>query len=173
MAKPEKVQFVSELADKINEAKSILLTDFTGLNVEEISELRTQLRQSSVEYKVVKNTLAKLSVEQVGLTQLLEYLQSPTAMAFGMDDPLAPAKVISEYMKKKDKPTIKAFVFNGDVYKSDQVKELAKLPSQDILVAQLLGVISAPLTNFVSLLQNILQNLVIALNEIKKKKVEQ
>ncbi len=170
MAKPEKEQIVAELADKLKEAKSLLLTDFTGLNVEEISELRTQLREAEVEYHIVKNTLARLSVEQLGLTQLLEHITGPIAIAMSHNDPIAPAKVITEFSKKIDKPTLKAYFLDGDVYQGEQIKELAKLPSHEALMGQLVGTIASPLSGFVTALNNLLQQIVIVLNEIKNQK---
>lgn len=171
MPRPEKVNRVSELTEKIAESKSILLTDFTGLNVAEISELRNQLRESSIEYKVVKNTLTRLSVEQLGMKEILNYLDGPTAIAFGLDEPLAPVKIISEFAKKNnDKPMLKAYFLGGQLFQGAQIEELAKLPNQKVLLAQLVGTISAPMSNFVSLLRNLLQQMVIVINAIKEKK---
>ncbi|MBN2009564.1 50S ribosomal protein L10 [candidate division KSB1 bacterium] len=170
MARPDKEQIVADLTERLKVAKSLLLTDFTGLNVEEISALRTQLREAEVEYTIVKNTLARLSVEQLGISQLLKHLQGPTAIALGLNDPIAPAKVITEFSKKKDKPTLKAYYLDGDVYEGSQIDDLAKLPGREVLLGQVVGTIAAPLTGFVTALQNLLQQLVVALNEIKKLK---
>ena len=173
MPSPEKVKNVAELTDKISEAKSILLTDYTGLNVEEISGLRNLLRESSVEYRIVKNTLTKISVENLGLNQIIDFLQGPTAIAFGLKDPISSVKIISEYYKKNNKPVIKACFFDGQLFESAQVEELAKLPGQEILRAKLLGTIGAPLSNFVFLMKNVLQQTVFVLNAIKEKKEQE
>ena len=173
MPKPEKEKIVSELKEKIDSANSILLTDFTGLNVEEISELRDQLRDSSIEYRIVKNTLTRISVEELGMNQILNYLDGPTAIAFGLDNPLSPAKIISEYAKKNKKPTVKAFFLDGQIYESSQVAEIAKTPDKKVLQSQLLGTISAPLSNFALSVGNLLQQLVFVLNAIKEKKEQQ
>jgi large subunit ribosomal protein L10 len=170
MAKPEKEKIVSELASKINNAKSLLLTDYKGLNVEEISDLRSKFRESSVEYHIVKNTLVKLSLEQLGIKQLVEFLEGPTAIAFGSDDPIAPAKVVTSFLKDKEKPTMKAYYLDGEVYKGKEIDEISKLPSQEVLLTQLVGTINAPLTGLVSVLNNFLQQLVVVLNEIKNQK---
>lgn len=170
MPTPEKQRIVSELKEKIAEAKSILLTDFTGLNVEQMSKLRNQLRQSSVEYRIIKNTLARISVEQLKMTKILNYLDGPTAIAFGLDDPLAPIKVISEFAKKNNKPIMKAYILDDQVYQDAQINELAKLPNKVTLLAQLMATVNAPMSNLVSSLQNLLQKVVIALNAIKEKK---
>jgi len=173
MPKPEKVKIVSELKEKIGEAKSLLLTDFTGLNVEEIGELRNQLRQFSVEYRVVKNTLAKISVEDLGITEILNFLDGPTAIAFSLDDPLVPAKVITEFAKKTNKPKMKAYYIDGQIYEGAQIEEISKLPNREVLYAQLVGTISAPISNFVYLLKNVLQQMVLVLNAIKEKKEQE
>lgn len=173
MPTTEKTKTVTELTEKINKAKGILLTDFRGLNVTEISQLRQQLRQHDIEYRVVKNTLAKISVKQLGLTQIMDYFEGPTAIAISLDDPLAPAKIISEYLKKNNKPAIKACLLQGQVYTGDDLLELTKLPDKNVLIAQLLGTINSPISNFVYALQNILQKMVLVLNSIKEKKEQQ
>ena len=173
MPRPDKIQKVTEITEKISEAKSILLTDYKGLNVEKISDLRSQLREASVEYTIVKNTLTKISVENLGYKELLEFLDGPTAIAFGLDDPMAPEKIISELVKENDRPQIKAYFLDGQLYKGAQVDELAKLPSQEVLMGQLVGTISAPLSNFVYLLNNLLQKTVLVLNAIKEKKEQE
>jgi len=173
MPKPEKVKKVEELVEMFGEAKSLLLTDYRGLNVEEITELRSQLRGSSVEYRVIKNTLAKISTEKLELEELKEYLDGPTAIAIGLDDPLASIKIITEYRKKKEKPEIKAYLLEGQVYGKDQVEELAKLPGKEALLAQLLGTMNAPISNLVFALNNLLQQMVYVLNGIKEHKEQQ
>jgi len=170
MPKPEKEKIVTELTENISAAKSILLTDFAGLNVEEISALRNQLRESSVQYKVVKNTLTRIAVERLGISQITNYLDGPTAIAIGTADPFAPIKIISEFIKKNNKSAIKAFYFDGQLYKGAEVDELAKLPGKEVLLAKLVGTIGAPLSNFVFVLKNVLQQLVTVVNEIKEKK---
>lgn len=173
MPRPDKQKKVTEITEKISEAKSILLTDYKGLDVEKINELRNQLRESSVEYAVVKNTLTKISVENLGMKELLEYLDGPTAIAFGMDDPIAPAKIITEFAKKNDKPAIKVYYLDGQVYDGAQVDELAKLPSHEILLSQLVGTLNAPITNVVYALHNLIQKTVYVLDAIKDKKEQE
>ncbi|MBD3289888.1 50S ribosomal protein L10 [candidate division KSB1 bacterium] len=173
MPRPDKEQKVTEITEKISEAKSILLTDYKGLDVEKISDLRSQLREASVEYKIVKNTLTKISVENLGYKELIEFLDGPTAIAFGLDDPIAPAKIISDFAKKNDRPQIKAYFLDGQLYKGKEVDELAKLPTQEVLLGQLVGTISAPLSNFVYLLNNLLQKTVFVLSAIKEKKEQE
>ncbi|MFQ5705809.1 MAG: 50S ribosomal protein L10 [bacterium] len=170
MARPEKVAVVEEVASKIKDAKSVFLTDFTGLNVEEINKLRRSFRAASVEYRVVKNTLARLSCKAAGHEELVEYLEGPTALAFGESDPVTPAKVITEFARKTDKPKIKACLFEGVLVGTDRMGEIASLPSKNELIAKLLGTMNAPLTGLAVSLSGILRNLAYALQAVKKQK---
>lgn len=128
---------------------------------------------ASVQYRVVKNTLARLSAKSAGFEELLEYLEGPTAMAFGMNDPVAPAKVIDEFSKKTDKLKVKACLFEGVLFGAEDVSKIAALPSKQELLTKLAGVLNAPLSNLVFSLNGILSKLVFALNAIKDQKNEQ
>ena len=170
MARPEKVQVVNDLVESINQSKGIYLTDFSGLNVQEINELRKTFRESDVEYKVVKNTLARLSVQEAGYDNLLEYLTGPTAFAFSVDDPGIPARIIKEFAKKKDKPEIKAIVFEGTLLDASQAEQVANLPSREELIAKFLGTLNAPMYNLAGALQGLLRKFVGTLDAIKTQK---
>lgn len=172
MPTEQKVETVAEIAQTIQQAKSVWLTDFTGLNVQEMNELRRAFRDASVEYRVVKNTLARLSMKSVGEEDVLEYLEGPTALAFGMDDPAAPARVIKQFSKKADKVKLKACLFEGVLIGTDRLEEIANLPSKEQLLGQLVGVLNAPLSNFVFALNGMMSKLVFALDAVKKQKEE-
>lgn len=172
MPTPQKEEVVAEVTQKLNEAKSVFLTDFKGLNVQEISDLRRAFTGASVQYRVVKNTLARLSVKEAGLDELLEYLEGPTAMAFGMDDPAAPARVIKQFAKDSAKLQVKACLFDGMFLDANKVNEIANLPSKEQLLGKLSGVLNAPLTNLVYSLNAILSKFVFALNAVKEQKSE-
>lgn len=173
MPTPQKEAVVAEVAEKLNEAKSVYLTDFTGLNVQEVSELRRAFTGASVQYRVVKNTLARLSAKSAGFEELLEYLEGPTGMAFGMNDPIAPAKVIDEFSKKTDKLKVKACLFDGVLFGAEDVSRIAALPSKEELLTKLAGVLNAPLANLVYSLNGIMSKVVFALNAVKDQKSEQ
>lgn len=173
MPTPEKEAIVEEVAEKLNEAKSVFLTDFRGLNVREANRLRRSFSDASVQYRVVKNTLARLSVKSAGCDELLEYLDGPTAMAFAMDDPSAPAKVIKEFSKESDKLTVKACLFEGVLIGTDKVGELANMPSRIELLGMLTGVLEAPLSNFVFSLNAILNKLAYALDAVRSQKEQE
>ena len=170
MALVEKETTVKEIAEKIGASKSVFLTDFTGLNVQEISNLRKSFREAAVEYKVVKNTLTRLSVKSAGYEELTEYLEGPTALAFGLDDPAAPAKVIKEFTKKSDKLKVKACLFEGTLLGEDQLTDLASLPSREEMLGKLAGVLNAPISNLAFVLNGILSQVVYVLNAVKDKK---
>jgi len=143
----EKQQLVADIAQKLRESKTTILTDYRGLNVAEVTELRKNLREAGVEYKVLKNTLVRRATKEVELSAIDEYLTGPTAIAFSYDDVVAPAKVIADFAKEHDALEIKAGILEGSVVSIDQIKELASLPSKDGLISMLLSVLQAPMRN--------------------------
>jgi large subunit ribosomal protein L10 len=170
MARPEKEKKVAEIADKLSSAAGVYLADYKGLNVEEISELRNKLREASIDFKVVKNTLARLSVDQAGLKDLAEYLTGSTAMAFCLADPIVGAKILSDFQKQNEKLQLKACVFDDQVYDKNYIDKIARLPSPEQIRAQTVGIISAPLRNIVGVLNSLLTSMVIVLDEIRKQR---
>ena len=172
--RPEKADSVEAITKKLTAAKSIFLTDYSGLTVEAITALRRNMRKSKVEYLVVKNTLARISARNAGCEAIVPHLDGPTAVALGMEDPIAPAKIIADFVKAdREKPKIKACLLDGHLYEGAQAIELAKLPSRDELIAKLLGSMNAPLTGMVQVLSGVLRNFVYALNAVAEKKKEE
>jgi large subunit ribosomal protein L10 len=170
MARPEKVKKVEELAEVFNEARAVVLNDFTGLNVEKISRLRKLCRENGVEYLVVKNRLAKLGLKGTPAEDLEEFFEGPTAIAFSRESENLSAKILADFAKEHEFPTFKGGIVAGDVIDATQVMVLAKLPSRDVLLAQLLGGLKGPGNNLVSVLQGTLRNLLYAFNAIIEKK---
>ncbi len=170
LKRPEKETMVDELSNLFEEANNIFITDYLGLNVAQITDFRKSLRDNNIKYRVAKNTLLKLAAKNKGHEDLAEYFQGPTAIAFGADDPTVPAKIIYDFKKKNEKPEVKAFWADGVLYTSDQLKALAELPSKDQLIAQLVGVISAPLTNLVGTLDGVIREFCVTLDQIAKQK---
>ncbi|MDQ7052237.1 MAG: 50S ribosomal protein L10 [candidate division KSB1 bacterium] len=170
--RPEKVAQVTMLKEKFSAAKSAFLTDFTGLSVEEITELRRKLRERNSEYLVVKNTLARLSAKEAGVEDILPYLEGPIAIAFSYDDPAAPARVIAEFVKSHSKPNpkVKACLIEGDVLPGEEAEEIAKWPTREELIARLVGQLNAPIYGLVNALADVSRRLVYVLNAIKEKK---
>ena len=150
-----KKKVVEEIKEKLAKSKSVVLSDYRGLNVTETSELRKKFREAGVEYKVYKNKLVKLAVEGTEFAELAKDLVGPNAIAFGYDDPVIPAKVIKDFSKNNDKLTLKTGVIEGEYYEAAKMLEIAEIPSKDQLIVKFLGSIKSPVNKFVYLLNNI------------------
>lgn len=166
----QKKQVIDEISEKIEKAQSMVLVDYRGLNVEEVTDLRKKYRDAGVEYKVYKNTLMRFAFKDAGLEEFNKDLTGPNAIAFSYDDPISAAKVTSEYAKGNDKLEIKSGIVDGNVIDIDGVKSLANIPSREVLIAQVLGGLNSPITGFVNVLQGSIRNLVYVLNEISEQK---
>jgi large subunit ribosomal protein L10 len=163
----EKEQAIQALADLVGRSKGAILTDYRGFTVSEITELRKRLREHGAVYHVVKNTLFKRALEDG--EGLAPYLEGPTAIAFALQDPVAPAKTVLDFMREKRKGVVKAGFIEGQVYTEPQVSELSKLPSRDVMIAQVVGGIQAPLANFIGTLDGIIGEFVRTLQAIVDK----
>jgi large subunit ribosomal protein L10 len=171
MNRSEKEQIISAMKEKVLRAKSLFLADFTGITVEQITELRREFRKSHVEYQVVKNTLARKALESVeGYDRVLDKLVSPTAIAFGFDDPVAPARIIKKFRDKHEKLTVKACVIEMQVFEGKDLDRLAKLPSRGELVAGIVGSIQAPIAGLAGAVGAVMRDLVNIIDAIEKKK---
>ena len=170
MPRPEKVAVVDEVADILENAKSVFINDFQGLNVEKMGDLRQKCREASVGYRVIKNTLARLAVKKVGWEEIADFLEGPSAIAYSYEDASAPARVITEFAKSAEKPTIKVSLFEGHFYGPDKVKEIAALPSKEVLMAKIAGGFNAPLQGFAGSLSGLLHKLVMTLGAIQDTK---
>jgi len=144
----EKQQIVEEITTKLRESAATVLTDYRGLNVAQVTELRRKLREAGIEFKVLKNTLIRRATANAELTDLDSVLTGPTAVAFGKDDVVAPAKILSEFAKQNEALKIKGGVVEGRVVGVDEIKALADLPSREGLLSMLLSVLQAPVRNF-------------------------
>ncbi len=147
-AREEKQQVVEEIIGKLRDSQSTVLVDYRGLDVAEITELRKQLREAGVDFKVYKNTLVRRATQETGLTELDSYLVGPTAIAFSNEDVIAPAKILSGFAKEHDNLEIKAGMIEGEMADVNKIKEVAELPSREGLLAMLLSVLQAPVRNF-------------------------
>src|SRR5262245_25504377 len=138
MARPEKESAVAELSREFDSAKGIYLADFTGLTVEAVEQLRTQLYSEGVSYRVVKNTLAKRAAGAASGGDLGPYFKGPTAVAISATDPIAPARVLVKFIKQHEKPALKAGFVDGRLLKAQDVQGVAALPPREVLYAQFL-----------------------------------
>lgn len=143
-----KKQTVQEISDHLKESQTTVVVDYRGLNVEEVTELRKNLREAGVEYKVYKNTLARRALQDTDLQELEETLVGPTAIAFSKDDVIAPAKILHNFAKEHEALEIKGGAIEGEIATIDQIKELASLPDYEGLLSMLLSVLQGPMRNF-------------------------
>ena len=146
---------VADIKEKFEKAQSAILVDYRGLNVAEVTELRNQLRKAGVEYAVLKNTMINLAVKDMNLDDLKPHLEGPTAVAFGFEDAVAPAKILSEFAKKNKKITIKCGVCDGAYIDEAGVQSLASTPSREVLIAKIMGSMMSSVSKFVYALEAI------------------
>ncbi|EJQ56723.1 MULTISPECIES: 50S ribosomal protein L10 [Bacillus cereus group] len=142
-----KQQVVTEIADKLRASKSTIVVDYRGLTVSEATELRKNLREAGVEFKVYKNSLTRRAAESAEMAELNEFLTGPNAIAFSNEDVVAPAKVLNDFAKNHEALEIKAGVIEGKLVTLDEVKAIATLPSREGLLSMLLSVLQAPIRN--------------------------
>ena len=146
---------VADIKQKFEKAQTAVLVDYRGLNVAEDTELRNQLRKAGVEYAVLKNTMINLAVKDMNLDDLKPHLEGPTAVAFGFEDAVAPAKILSEFAKKNKKITIKCGVCDGAYIDEAGVQSLASTPSREVLIAKIMGSMMSSVSKFVYALEAI------------------
>ena len=146
---------VAEIKQKLTEAQSVVLVDYRGLTVAEVTELRKQFRAAGVEYAVLKNTLVSIAAKEAGIEGLDSILEGPTALAFGMTDAVAPAKIIAEFAKKNDKLKVKAGILDGAILDVAGVEKLSAIPSREVLIAKVMGSMMSAVSKFVYVLEAI------------------
>ncbi len=171
----EKQEIVASLKEELTSAKGAVLTTYKGLTVAQDTKLRRALREAGVSYHVVKNTLTTIAAKEAGFDGLVEHLNGTTALASSKEDAVAPAKVISEFIKKNKLGdagilTMKVGLVEGRVIDASEVEALASLPSREVLLAKVLGSMQAPITNTVSVLQGVIRNAVYVLDAIRQQK---
>jgi large subunit ribosomal protein L10 len=171
VAKRDKEERIEELAEMLKRAKGLVLSDFTGLNVSEMTELRRRCRENRVQYLVVKNSLARFAASKAEMDELVPYLRGPNGLTFGFEDPLVPARVIHSFAQESEKLAIKAGVFGGGMMGPDDVKRIALLPGRDVLLSQVLMQMNAPIAGFAGALRSMLAKLVYVLAQVKDVKL--
>lgn len=171
MNKQNKQQVVTEMHEKLSNAKAVFLADFRGMGVEKATTLRNDLRNAEVEYKVVKNTLLELASADTDAAALAPHFKGPTAVAMTYTDPVAAAKVLAKYAKEQQATfKLKAGVLSGKLITVPEIQALSELPSREVLIAKMLGSMNAPATNFVGVLAAIPGSFVRALDAIRQQK---
>ena len=165
-----KQQITEDLHDRFTKSAIIVVTDYKGLDVTSMNDLRRKLRGSNIEYQVVKNTLLVRAAEDTEVALIKDYFKGPSAVAISYDDPVAPAKVLTQFAKENDRLEIKVGVLNGKVLDVQAIKALATLPSREVLLAQVLAALNAVPTSFVRAIAEIPRSLVNVLTAIKDQK---
>lgn len=169
MARPHKVEQVEEITDRLRRARAAVLTDYRGLTVAQLHDLRSRLRGADVEYRVVKNTLARRAAVESGHEEFQEVLKGPVAIAFGYLDVAAPAKLLGEFARAtRLRVDITGGLIEGRVFSGDQVRRLAELPAKEVLISQLAGSILGPIAQLAGTLQSPLAQLAGALDAYHK-----
>jgi len=172
MARPEKIAEVEAIADKIRGAQSMVLADFTGLTVAQMTVFRTTCRDNAVECRVVKNRLARIAAEDADLSVMKDYLTGPTAIMFGAESQVDPAKIVVDFAKENEAMEIKGGFIDGEYLDASQVVALSKVPSMDELIAKMMGSINSPVTGIALTVNAVTSGLVRAIDAVAKQKAE-
>lgn len=169
MVKPEKIETVKKLKEKLSLAKGVYFADFQGMDVSMANDLRTRCLEAGVEFEVVKNTLTRRALDDDIRESLLPVLMGPTAIATSRDDEVVPAKILAEFMKEFEHPVLKAGLVDGRFMGKAQVDVLAKLPSRDVLLGQFAAGLKSPVQKLHDALSSPLQKLSMALKQVVEK----
>lgn len=170
MPNQENIKLVEETKKMLEDSEGFVLTEYRGLTVSEITNLRRKLRQDRCEYKVVKNTLLKLALEELGYPAFDSYLVGPTAVAFAREDVIKLVKDLIDFSKEKEKLVVKAGFVEGQVLSSEDIIRIARLPSREELVAKMLGSLKSPLYGLAQVIIAPARGLAVAFSEIAKQK---
>ncbi|MHB8572484.1 MAG: 50S ribosomal protein L10 [Candidatus Dormibacteria bacterium] len=171
MPNPTKAERVELLVDRLRRSRAAVITDYRGLTVHQLEELRGKLREQNLEFRVVKNTLARRAATEAGYPEFNSELVGPVGLAFGFDDPAAVARVLQDWIRAtRVKMAVKGGLVEGRILSEDQVKELAELPSREVLLGRLLGTIQAPLAQLAALLDAPMQNLLGVMKALEAQK---
>ena len=170
MPRPEKVAVVEEIREHLKASKAVFVTDYRGLTVAQMTRLRRKLRESGTEYKVVKNTLTRIAARGTDAQALEPFLSGPTALAFAKQDPVAAAKALLDFAKEAKILEIRGGVLGSKPLGPNDIQALANLPPREVLLAQVVGGLQAPISGFVFVLQGTLRKLVYALDAVRQKK---
>ncbi|MDI6765730.1 MAG: 50S ribosomal protein L10 [Bacteroidota bacterium] len=171
MKRSEKEQIIAEVKEMIQKAKGMYFTDFTGISVEQVTELRREFRKSDIDYRVVKNTLVRKALESItGYDNVLPKLIGHTGIVFGYNDPVAPAKIIKKFRDKHQKLGVKVCIIEQQVFDGKQIDEVAKLLSRTEIIAGILGSIQSPIAGVVGAINAVARDLVSVIDAIEKKK---
>lgn len=166
----KKKEIVGDLHEKFSKSKVVIVTDYKGMNVTAMNDLRRRLRAEEVEYRVVKNTLLARASEGTGVSAIRDRFKGPVAVALSYRDPVAPAKILTDFAKESDKLKIRLGVMDGKMLTAEGIKALSSLPPREVLLSRLLSLMNAVPTGFVRVLAAVPQNFMGLLNALREKK---
>ncbi len=169
MATPRKAEAVDEVSDKLKRAQSLVVTDYRGLTVAQMQDLRRKLRGGNVDYIVVKNTLARRAADANGMEDLKAHLVGPVGMAIGYDEPIAAPKLVNEFITQTRLLTVKSGMLGLQALDADEVKRLAELPGREALLGQLAGILNHSVAQLAGALQSVVQQLANGLDAYRQK----
>jgi large subunit ribosomal protein L10 len=172
MARPEKVAEVQAITERLQSAQSMVLADFTGLTVRQMTDFRAQCRAKNVDCRVVKNRLAMIAADNADLAFLKEHLAGPTALVLGPESQIDPAKIVAEFAKDNEAMTVKGGFVDGAYLDPDQVIALSKVPSMEELIAKMMGSINSPASGLVGVTSGVAGALCRAIDAVAKQKAE-
>jgi large subunit ribosomal protein L10 len=172
-SKDEKAKVIEQLKEEITKSTVAIVTDYRGLTVGEITTLRRGLQEKNAEYSVIKNTLAKLAVKGTSYEPLSQFFVGPTAIVLGSDDLAGPAKVLTQFMKKAKKVTVKGGLLEGNVLDEAAVKQLAEMPTIDELRSKIMGSINAPTIGILNCVNGVARALVVCIDQVRQQKESQ
>ena len=174
MNRDEKAEVISEVKELLDNSTAVYLTDYNGINVEDINNIRNQFRDEGVRYKVFKNNLFKRALDESGkYDKLAGHLAGMTGFAFTTTNPIAPAKIINKYFGEKEKLALKACYVEGEYYEGSQLKTLATLPSKDELIAGIMGSLDSPVSGIVGAVNAVMRDLANIIDQISQRETAQ
>lgn len=173
LTKAKKVEVINSLRENFFKAETIFITSFKGFKVAESNEIRKLLKENGAEFKVAKNTLIKIASKETPAQALIDYMEGPTGLVFVYKDSIEVAKVLKKFVDTHPSLQVKGIVIKGIGYKGEIINELVKLPPKEILLAQLLGTLQAPVANFIGVLSAIIRKFLYLLKAIEEKKAKE
>jgi large subunit ribosomal protein L10 len=170
MNRNEKTESISEIKELLESSTAVYLTDYHGIDVEDISDIRNQFRDEGVRYRVFKNTLVKRALDEVGkYDKIADHLTGMTGFAFTSTNPLAPAKIINKYFVDKEKLSLKACYVEGEYFDGSQLNALAALPTKDELIASIMGSLDSPVSGIVGAINAVMRDLVNVVDQVSQR----
>ncbi|WP_144011474.1 50S ribosomal protein L10 [Thermodesulfobacterium geofontis] len=172
LTRMRKQEIVKNLKEKFLNSEGVFVTSFRGFTVAESNEIRKLIREKGGEFRVVKNTLIRLASQETPAQPINDYVEGPTALVIAYKDPVEIAKVLNKFIKEHPSLQLKGFVIQGKGFEAAAIEELVKLPPKEVLLAQFLGTLQAPIANFIGVLSAIIRNFLYVLKAIEEKKAK-